>query len=74
MRPTVAPAIDAPITTEFPFPLSPECLRGGVPGGGGGAGPVDQEFPPVLYSQQHKVRQTTKPMHLSTKDASNKSH
>jgi hypothetical protein len=45
--PKVTPAITTPVTTDFPSFFS-ECLIWGVPGGGGGAGPVDQEFPPVL--------------------------
>lgn len=43
------PAIATPVTTDLSFDFS-ECLIGGVPGGGGGAGPLDQEFPPVLWS------------------------
>lgn len=45
--PKAMPAIATPLTTDFSLVFA-ECLRGGVPGGGGGAGPVDQEFPPVL--------------------------
>lgn len=49
--PKAMPAIINPVTREFDdFPSfsSEWCLIGGVPGGGGGAGPVFQEFPPVL--------------------------
>lgn len=47
--PKAMPAIATPLTTDFSLVFA-ECLRGGVPGGGGGAGPVDQEFPPVLWN------------------------
>lgn len=44
---TAMPAIATPVTTDFSAFFSGRSI-GGVPGGGGGAGPVDQEFPPVL--------------------------
>lgn len=46
--PIAMPAMATPLTTDFSFFCFSECLIGGVPGGGGGAGSVDQEFPPVL--------------------------
>lgn len=48
--PKAMPAIVTPLTIDFPFSFFWECLIGGVPGGGGGAGPFDQEFPPVLWN------------------------
>jgi len=47
--PKAMPAIATPLITDLSFFFS-ECLIGGVPGGGGGAGPLDQEFPPVLWN------------------------
>lgn len=51
--PNIIPTMANPFTFDFPPPYCPSllrCLMWGAPGGGGGAGPDDQEFPPVLHS------------------------
>lgn len=61
--PNIIPTMANPFALDFPIPSCPSllwCLMCGAPGGGGGAGPDDQEFPPVLHPHRQSKLKTLK--------------